>query len=296
MEEAGNSLYASRIINSVLNAFSSYTAIMLNILTIHAMRKTSSLPKTLKTLLLSLAVSDLGVGLLVQPFHVALLVKDLQPDTSDNLLYDFASKADISIGRLLLYASFLSVTALSVDRFLAVHLHLRYQELVTRMRVVAAVITIWVLSAFLSVMRFFWPEMGIVSAFILGFCFISLTVFYCKMYFTVRRHANQIQVLQVQQVTHDCEMAVNAAKLRKSAVSTFYVYLVFLFCYFPQYCVFVAYMSISKRNATLMLFNMYTLTLVHLNSSLNPAVYCWKMRQVRHAIMDILRNIFLRQD
>ena len=55
------------IANCVFNSFLSYTAIMLNIVTIHAIRKTSSLSKTLKTLLLSLAVSDVGVGFLVQP-------------------------------------------------------------------------------------------------------------------------------------------------------------------------------------------------------------------------------------
>ena len=52
--------------------------IMLNIVTIHAIRKTLSLPKTSKTLLLSLAVSDVGVGLLSQPFYTALLVGLLQ--------------------------------------------------------------------------------------------------------------------------------------------------------------------------------------------------------------------------
>ena len=47
---------------------------MLNIVTIHAIRKTLSLPKTfkLKTLLPSLAVSDVGVGFSVQPFYSAL--------------------------------------------------------------------------------------------------------------------------------------------------------------------------------------------------------------------------------
>ena len=63
-------LYSSSIFNCVVNAFSAYTATMLNILTIHVMRKTSSLPKPLKTLLLSLAVSDLDVGLLAQPLHI----------------------------------------------------------------------------------------------------------------------------------------------------------------------------------------------------------------------------------
>ena len=48
---------------------------MSNIVTIHAIRKTSSLPKTLKTLVLSLAVSDVGVGLLVQPLYISLLAK-----------------------------------------------------------------------------------------------------------------------------------------------------------------------------------------------------------------------------
>ena len=44
---------------------------MLNIVAIYAIRKTSSLSKNLKTLLLSQAVSDFGVGLLVQPMVVA---------------------------------------------------------------------------------------------------------------------------------------------------------------------------------------------------------------------------------
>ena len=78
---ARESLNSSYVVNCVLNAFSSYAAIMLNILTIHGIRKTSSLPKPLKTLLLSLAVSDFGVGLLVQPLYIVLIVKWLQGDT-----------------------------------------------------------------------------------------------------------------------------------------------------------------------------------------------------------------------
>ena len=53
------------IVNCVFNSLLTITAIIFNSVTIQALRKTSSLPKPLKTLLLSLAVSDLGVGLLV---------------------------------------------------------------------------------------------------------------------------------------------------------------------------------------------------------------------------------------
>ena len=93
-------------------------------------------------------VSDLGVGLLGEPFYVGILVKWLQ---RNNL-----TGASYTASRFTLYlfssALFLGVMALSGDRFLAVYLHLRYQELVTHKRVVAVIITIWVFSAFFSLL------------------------------------------------------------------------------------------------------------------------------------------------
>ena len=286
MEEGSDPFYSSCIANSVFNAFLSYTAVMLNILTVHAMRKTSSLPKTLKTLLLSLAVSDLGVGLLVQPLYVTRLVICPIKDFANCMPNAFAFKEFMDfLNYLISYASFLSVMALSVDRFLAVHLHRRYQELVTHKRVVAAVITIWVLSVLLSLIGFFsFKIKDITVALIFGFCFICTTIIYCKIYFTERRHTNQIQI------------QVNAVKLRKSAVGTFYVYLVFLFCYLPRYCILVWFISIHKPNTTFWTVGLYTWTLLFLNSSLNPVVYCWKMRHIRRSIICILCNIFLRNN
>ena len=98
---------------------------MLNCVAICAIRKTTSLPKTLKTLLLSLAVSDVGVGLLGQPFYISLLVMWLQQnDPGCN-----THKALFMVSSLFCLASCLGVVAVSVDRFLAIHLHLRYRNL-----------------------------------------------------------------------------------------------------------------------------------------------------------------------
>ena len=69
----------------ILNAYLSNSATMLNIVAIYAIRKTSSLSKNLKTLLLSLAVSDLRVGLLAQPMYVAYIIDSQQNNaTNDN--------------------------------------------------------------------------------------------------------------------------------------------------------------------------------------------------------------------
>ena len=277
-------LYSSYIVNCVFNAFSAYTAIILNILTIHAIRKTSSLAKPLKTLLLTLAVSDLGVGLLAQPLYIAWIS-----------LITF-----LVVQLIFTIASFFTVVAISVDRFLAIHLHLRYQELVIHKRVVAVVILIWTLSVLFPILILILNKylksakpVSVVGGVISGFCFIITGIIYCRMYFTARHHANQIQVLQMQ-VAQNSQIE-SAARKRKSAISMFCVYLVFLVCYLPQYCVRVARL-ISPASTALSSLRVYSLTLVFLNSSLNPVIYGWKMRHIRHAMIDTLRNLFPRQN
>ena len=285
-------VYSSHIANCVFNAFLSYTAIMLNSVTIYAVRKTSSLPKPLKILLLSLAVSDLGVGLIVQPLYSARLIIRLEPNYENNPAYKATYYLFLFPYNLLYFASFFGVTALTVDRFLAIHLHLRYQELVTHKRVVAAVISVWVLSA-VSLIGLFMLQVGkegtrVTFAIIMIGCLVATAVLYYKIYLAVRRHTNQIHALQVQQEAQSGEMA-NAARLRKSAVGTFYVYLVFLVCYLPDICIYVA--SIISGYSKVAVLSRYTTTLVFLNSSLNPLIYCWKMSQIRRAVTDILRKI-----
>ena len=273
-------LYSSSIFTCVVNAFSAYTATMLNILTIHAMRKISRL-------LLSLAVSDLGVGLLVQPLYVARIV---------NPTYFFKTVLRIT-STLFAYASFFLVVAIGVDRFLAIHLHLRYQELVTHKRVVAVVISIWTLSVlFPLVICYLYSKkpVQVVVVGIFGFCFIITAIIYSKMYFTARHQANQIQVLQIQ-VAQNSQVE-SVARKRKSAISMFYIYLVFLVCNLPLYCVRVAYLIESLPSPAFLVSALFSKTLMFLNSSLNPVIYGWKMRHIRHAMIDVLRNTFPKQN
>ena len=132
-------LRSTCIANCVFNIFLSYTAFMLNIVTIYAIYKTSTMPKTLKTLLLSLACSDVAVGLFSQPLYTFSLINGLRLRNIGCITKQLAT----ILSYLFSTASFLGVVAVSVDRFLAVHLHLRYQELVTHRRVVIIVIGIW---------------------------------------------------------------------------------------------------------------------------------------------------------
>ena len=276
-------VHLTLVVNCVFNAFLCLTTIVLNIITIQALRKTSSLPKTLKTLLLSLAVSDLGVALLVQPLYVAILVMEIDQNTNGTAYYS-VYKAYLIQKKASVLASHLGVFALTSNRFLAIQLHLRYQKLVTHKRVVAVVISVWVLSVPISILPTELHDYFIMPAVIVVVCVITIGLLYCKKYATVRHHVNQIHALQVQQATQKEDMA-NAARLKKSSLATFYIYLVYLAGYFPIACVVIA-----KFNGKTALH--FTSTLVYLNSSVNPLIYCWKMRHIRQTVMNILRNIF----
>ena len=234
-----------------------------------------------------LAVSDVGVGLLSHPFYSSLLVKWLQQNNPGCIIY----VVFILIVSVFSWASFLGVVAISVDRLLVIHLHLRYQELVTHKRVVVVVVSIWLLSVFFSCMVFWIPpdiysRINLISG-VIGL-FLT-TVAYIRIYIAVQCHKNQIQALQIQEEAENGEMA-NFASCIKSVVSTFYVYVVFFICYLLYFISLVVY-NISGPSIEFKRCLLYSWTLMYLNSSLNPVIYCWKMRHIRHAIMDILRSI-----
>ena len=292
---AAEGLYSTLVTNCIFNVFLLYTAIALNIITIQALRKTSSLPRTLKTLLLSLAASDLSVGLLVHPIFVARLIIQIQntsDDAYDTVLAIFSETLEAALAT----ASLFSVVALTVDRFLAIHLHLRYQELVTHKRVIAVVISTWVISAFLSLLfpaaRLDWiPKKvpGIMFAAIDAVCFITTGLLHYKIYASVRHHTGHIQSLQVQDEAQNREMK-NALGMRKTALATFYIYFLFLACYVPFFCVNLAELFCDET-ALIQHLWYYVRTIVFFNSSLNPLIYSWKMRHIRHAVINILRSV-----
>ena len=276
------------VANCVFNTLLCYTATTVNVVAIYAIRKTSSLPKTLKTLLVSLAISDVGVGLLAQPFYSFFLIKWARKSDSDCVIY----WALLVIMNFVSAASFFGVLAISVDRFLAISLHLRYQQIVTDKRVVAAVISVWMVSALASPLVL-WLEsdthhMLLTSVGLIGFLITALV--YIKMYLVLRRHRNDIEAFQVQQVTQDNGEIVNFSRLRKSAVGTFYVYLTFLVCYMPC-AVCLAAFTIYGPITILKKFFLYSWTLMFLNSSLNPVIFCWKMRHIRRTVINILRKM-----
>ena len=288
----------SLVLNCVVNSFLSYATVMLNIVLIFALRRTSSLPKTLKALILSVAVSDIGVGLLVQPLYTARLLMKMKNTNNQETYNDIITV----VGHTRCYVSFFGVTTISVDRFLAIHLHLKhqdlltYQEIVTYTRVVAIVILSWLLGAFLALTGVLSSSKNIfnLAGVSVGLvCLLTMGLAYFKISIAVRRHTVQVHAQPAQAVASNEENRSNFERLRKTAVGTFYVYLLFLACHLP---IAIVILTGRKTNKKRQHFKIYAQTLLYLSSSLVPLVYCWKFRHIRCAVKNILRNTFASQN
>ena len=279
----------------VLNAFFALTAVVLNSVTIHAIRKTSSasLPKNLRVLLLNLAFSDLSVGLVVQPFYIVNLTFLFESQEGENL--QKMKTLSWVMENAFVCASILGVLALIVDRFLAVYLHLRYQEIVTPKRVVSILILSWVISTIVSLFLIAQEYRDFLWIFLTVFfatCLTTIALLQCKIYFIVRRHRFQIRALQVQgSIQTEDETRATFERQKSSVRGAFYIYLLLLVCYLPN--LFISFFYEMQWKNIQILFD-YTLTLVFVNSCLNPLIYCWKLRHIRRTIRMILRNIFVR--
>ena len=112
-----------------------FVATFINLLIIRALWNALSIPLTLKKLFLSLASSDFAVGLIAQLMYGCIIAVILKMAANEDYNYDFFCPTLLTLCHFFLFllacASFLNVTAIAVDRLLAISLHLRYQKLVT---------------------------------------------------------------------------------------------------------------------------------------------------------------------
>ena len=272
----------------VLHFMFSPVAALGNILVIRALWKASSMPANIKKFFLSLVVSDLAVGLFAQ----LMLAVVLRMATNEGHNFDLLCPTILTVCYfsfiLLAYASFLNVTAIAVDRLLAITLHLRYQELVTLERVIIALVSIWITSGVTASLFVSLNIHNIMVGVIVEFIGILFTtVAYIHIYRVVRHHQNQIH----SQLQQQNAQAMERFREKKSAFNTVHFYVIFVACYLPNFCSTLL-LTIDNSQISFWLANYVTFFFVLLNSSLNPVVYCWRYREIRQIMKSTVKKIF----
>ena len=269
------------IVNCLLNVPLMLISIFGNTMVLAAVLKTPSLRSPSIILLCGLAVSDLVVGLIVQPIFIA---KEL---TSVYFLRRLTRISGASICGI----SFATMSAISVDRFLALQYHMTYNSLVTTSRAKYTLILIWLINflLFSGVNAWYIPEHFYLAFVLVGVYIIASTISYIGIYRIVRCHHADIYA-QKQTVEYpSTPNTYNIVILTRTAVNTFVFYISTILCYLPWFIYRLFYSDIFLINASEAW--VFTATLVFANSAINPFLYCWRLRELRKAVMKILRKI-----
>ena len=225
-------VFITNILNCILNVMFSIITCVDNSTILLAIKNTQDLHTPSYVLLGCLTFSDLLVGLICQPLFVGVKIAEFERSLT---VYCWLRMLLTRSGWTTAGVSFLIVAAVSVDRLIALHLHLRYSAFVTVSRVLQATLVIWILSVILCVVLRFWmmtAEWFFIPLVIFVVVSVVLTVSTMKIFQMVRRHQRQIK-RQTEAVIHLQSNTVNVLKCRKSAVTVLYIYGLFVICYVP---------------------------------------------------------------
>ena len=270
----------------VLNTILSVTAFLGNTLILLALKKVTSLHPPSKLLYRNLAATDLCVGLVVEPLSVTSLIAAV---TGRWNICRHAFVANYVTGYILFGVTLSTITAISLDRLLALLLRLRYRHHVTLKRTCLAVTALWIVPVVCTTMHFWNHQITAwYSSILVSFSLALSTAFFAKIFHALRHHQIHPQNLIHQGQSSEANL-LHMSRYRKAVSSALWVQLALVICYLP--ITIVEALTIQGLSPSVVIAKEFAGTLFYLNSTLNPILYCWKMNEVRQAVKEIIGEL-----
>ncbi|XP_039674274.1 trace amine-associated receptor 13c-like [Perca fluviatilis] len=254
----------------------------LNLLVIISIAHFKQLHSPTNLLLLSLAVSDFFVGLLI--FFQIILIDGCW------FLGDLMCTLYYVLDYIISSASVGTMVLISIDRYVAICDPLHYSTKVTEKRVQVCVCLCWICSVFFQILvlsdNLTQPgkyiscsgECVVVSSYIAGFVDLVVSfiipvtviiVLYMKVFVVAVSQARAMQS-HVAAVTLQRSVKVSAKKSEMKAARTLgVVVVVFLICLCPYFCVALTDTLLNPSS------DAFVMCLYYFNSCLNPLIYAF---------------------
>ena len=185
--------------------------------------------------------------------------------------------------------SLCTITAVSVDRLLALLLKLRYKQVVSIRKVYPVAIASWVNGISNATLWFFSLDAWkILFGTNIAVSLITCTYSYTRTFYTLRHQ--HVQVHDNVREPENQTSRVGMACYRKTVFSALCFFLALLFCYSPFFLLApFALRQIESNPLSAFTIPLTTaILLMHFNSTLNPILHCWRIKEVRRAVKDTL--------
>ena len=271
--------YATVIINIAIALFGS----MANSLVIIAYYRNRRLRTIQNTAFLLLAVTDIGVTAVVEPVYVAANLSALLADPSCSLW-----NANTLLSKLFLQLSLVTIVILSLQSYITLAYPYRWQIIITRLRFNSTVIASWLLVLFLTFSAFFHPTiLTYVPPCVLSSAIVTVVLTWCWTAKLVARHRKAIRTDQTPSTGEDN----SRRKILRSTVTAFAVISSLLACYLLTLCFVFLRKFLSPWKIgydTYVALWLVSVSLMYLNSLLNPCLLFWRSTPFRETAKRIL--------
>ena len=275
------------IVACMFNVVTSLSTLALNSMVILAMWLNPSLRHEPKNILLcSLAVSDFFVGFSTQPSFIFAEISLILGRTEQ---YCYAVFIHFYTSWSFSGISFLTLSAISIERYLALRFHLRYTELITTARVIVIVIIYWLIwLSWITILWFGVRNRFLIQALTVLCILIAVADAFCYfvIFKTARRHNAQIQQLTMQDQQ-------DMARYRRTTNT-----MIFLVCSFAgSYIPFTITTGISasqeKEDMRTSAAHCMAVAFIFANSCISPLIYFWRVKAFRKAAKHTFRKFGL---
>ena len=276
--------YAILVALIVIHAMTCPFTIALNLLVMIAVKTKARLQSVSNMALACLALTDVMVGLVVQPLFIAQIWNIIQGETTASACsIQIASKL---FNSLFCLSSIVHLSLISVDRYIAIMRPYIYIQTVTKPRVLIATALAWTLTLIITPVLFTDVEMerAIFTAVVIS---LVAVVVFCNIivYREAHRQEKQIAAQQVDIATKE-----NFLSHKRAFKLTLMIITLTVISYFP------AIVFLELKEPLKNVVSVGTLTsvfvvvgsLVAFNSLVNPFIYCIRLRQFRVAFIELL--------
>ena len=231
-------------------------------------------------LLACLAGTDLAVALVSQPLFIAQEIFFLSGASVEDYCHFYRKTVFLCLFPSI--ESLLILALLSMERYIAMKFSLRYASLMTTPSLTGAVLCSWIISVISVILRLIpvTYSFAVVFVYVTVIPAISIIVFcHTTVYLVSRRHVRRIRTEQL-----PSETKTKFVEERK-ALETTSIIIVFVFLSFALSLLY----GIFSRDIRQTNLRPLVLSCILLNSLLNPVIHCWRNKDLRKVMMELLK-------
>ena len=280
----GGLLYIESVVTSLINFIGAFFAFSGNGIICLTFWKSSQLRSQSQLFLWCLAFADFLTGMIVQPFYGAYKIVYIAGYVSASCVLR------VIIETVAWFSAALScalVSSIIGERYLALHYHMRYHDVITTKRIILYIVFLVIVMAIASLLRFAMANIRPFLYFsICGLLLSLITLLTCswKIYKQVRRH-----FLQIHDQNSKESKSIDMRRFKKSLINMAYIAILYIIAYMPFTCVLFLYLHKGFTVDVEVAYDI-TRTLAFVSSIWNPFLYFWKIQELREAVKKVLNR------